>query len=153
MWIMTDGFWKRLVITAAAGGDLDVYNASEGHLGLVAAPFSPAPTLTLADLTEATYSGYHRMGMSTIGAPVGPIKASDGSWEMQFPSITWIGSSTVAVNTIYGHFLLSSDSTELMGVELFDAPIPISGPTSGFVDVVRLGCSPLTMFGKSVIAP
>lgn len=96
-------------------------------VGLIKAPFPLDKQLTLADLTEANYSGYAR---KTIAAheqvyddPAGG--ATFQSPLQQFNFVAPVAPAEPVPNTIYGFFVLD-DAGELIMVGDFEAGLPMA---------------------------
>lgn len=112
-----------------------------------------APAIDMADSVllngEANYDGYVRAPLTFTGPFTGQGSFSllaDGANVFQ-PD----GSDTV--NTIVGQFIVGSDSVTCLAVELFDQPIPLPLPMSGFVVTPIFGLGPnISGYGKSVVS-
>jgi hypothetical protein len=62
-------------------------------------------------------------------------------------------SDTITPNTIYGAFWIGGDSITLMGVEMFDAPIPLSNPLQNLTYIPRFGMLQNGPNGFGVVVP
>jgi hypothetical protein len=118
-------------------------------IGLVAAPLVPTPATTLANITEANFSGYKRQAAGVASVPfVDP----NGVISLEGPSLLWQPTDTVTVNTIYGLFWTGSPSTSLMGVEMFDSPIPLPDTLHALTIVPRIGLDQNASYGSSLVS-
>lgn len=121
-----------------------------GSIGLIAAPFAPSPTLTLASITEATFSGYARQG---YGNPSVPFTGADGNEYVQGNTVQFLDNATTTVNTIYGLFVTNGhDSTTLIDSDQFATPIFMNGPSSQITITPRFGINPLGGLGLNVVS-
>jgi hypothetical protein len=121
-----------------------------GSIGLIAAPFTPAPTLTLANLTEATFHGYSRQA---LGNPTATFTGGDGNEYVEFTTAQFLCSDTVSPNTIYGLFLTFGNSTTaLWATDPFPAPLPMASPANQITITPRVGLNPTVNFGLNVIS-
>jgi len=107
--------------------------------GLIAANFTPGPTLTLASLTLATFDGYAVIpvtGTTTphIGSNAQPVANLE-------PLMSWTPTGTATPNTIWGYYLQNSISP-FFGAELFPAPVLMDGPATTLSFVATIGVGP-----------
>jgi hypothetical protein len=128
----------------------DTTMLGDGEIGLIAAPFTPGPTLTLANLTEATYHGYTR---GTLGNPTATFSGGDGNEYVEFSTNQFLCSDTVTPNTIYGcFFTFGSDSTKLFCTDPFATPLPMASAANQITITPRFGLNPAGNFGLNVIS-
>lgn len=81
----------------------------------------------LADLTEADYSGYVAQGIATWTTP-----QADGSNRKYTESTTvktFAHDGGGTANTIYGWYLIDSNSGDLLAVHKFDTPVVMDDAT------------------------
>lgn len=98
--------------------------------------FAPNVAMVLADLTEATFSGYAAAAGLAWGAPF--INA-DGRAETDLPSQQFQHDGGAVANLVYGYYLTNAAGTVLYGAERFaDAPIAMSFATNAIVVLSRL---------------
>lgn len=98
-----------------------------GKIGL----FTNTPAINadtkLADLTEATFTGYAQKTLTAMGTPyIDPIT---GDYVADGVSVTW-QLTAIPAQTITGAFVLDSTGA-LQAVELFPVPIPLTVPLAG----------------------
>jgi hypothetical protein len=129
----------------------DSTQLGSGSIGLIAAPFTPGPNLTLAQINEATFGGYLRQ---SLGSHSPTFTGADGFEYNEIGTFVFQGSSTTTPNTIYGLFLTpGSSSSTLWGSDKFAAPIPINGPASQVTITLRVGLDPNNgNYGMNVIS-
>lgn len=152
MLVMMNSFFQKLnacVLNSAASDSI----LMEGHVGLLKANISPEPTLTLGNVTpsEANFSGYAR-GILDFGSDVNFVDAN-GIYGQQSADLVFSPSDTITPNTIYGAFWIGGDSITLMGVEMFDAPIPLSNPLQNLTYIPRFGMLQNGPNGFGVVVP
>jgi hypothetical protein len=106
---------------------------SDTKAGLFTAPITPSKTLTIADLTEATYPGYVRQ-LVVMGTPfrdpVNGISSLSGS-------LAWFETGTPTPVIIYGVFYTHGATPLLLGVEQFQTPIPLNDLLDSFTTVLQ----------------
>lgn len=131
MLILTDEGAKR-VVNSSTG------SATPSFDGAISMLFTNSPALgpgtVKGDLVEATYGSYINQ-LITWNLPVRQV---DTSLASNSNLITWPGTSDSITETITGHGILASDSTTLLGAEIFSQPIPIVDVLSGFDLSVQL---------------
>jgi len=109
------------------------------HLAQVA--FTPAPTLTPASFTEATFTGYAALlaGVSTqqvffdpaTGNQILQILEPAGGWHWKTTNATGLP------QTIYGFYMTDNGNTTVYGSALFATPIVLNGSGQG-VDIAQV---------------
>ncbi len=126
----------------------ETFDLGSCSLGLVAAPFTPGPNLLISALTEASFVGYAR---KSIGALTPAFIGPQQLLLTQGAELSWAASDTTTTNVIYGAFLTgSADTTTVKASELFNAPIPITGPLSRLTYVPRIGYDPFGNYGLGI---
>jgi hypothetical protein len=92
---------------------------------LYSAPITVTPAVTLATLTEASFTGYVA---STTFSWNGPASDEVGNAYLFGPQLTFICTGSTTLNTIYGAFAVGSgvDSVNLLWVEPFANAVPIA---------------------------
>jgi hypothetical protein len=127
------------------------HTLKNAFVGLVNAPFTYDPEGNGSDVlaNEANYPGYAKQSISSWSGPFvgqGGFSLFDGGAHLFQPT----GSDTA--NTIYGQFLVGSDSVTILGVEFYDGPIPLPNAETGFVTTVIVGYGPNTKgYGSSIV--
>ena len=118
-------------------------------VGLIAAPFTPTVNSKVSDFTEANYTGYARQaaGVSSV-----PFVDPNLIMTVEGPALRFQPTDTITINSIYGLFLTGHDSTALLGVEMFDAPIPLPNPLAALTIVTRVGLQTTANFGFSLVS-
>jgi len=144
-----------LVPTAAALeawiGDLtdDTTWLGSASVGLYQTLVTPTDQTVLADLTEANYDGYARQASHTWGDVfIDP----NGLYSEQAQQLVFSPTGSDTMNTIYGLFVVGSDSAALLAVEPFDSPVPLTGPLSNLTITLRVGADRTGKWGFSVVA-
>lgn len=125
---------------AASGG----YNGAiyNGTLFLFDQQVLILPSFTLANFTEAKYSGYARQTGLTWGVP---ILQPDGSYTILSALATFlaVGASPFNADNVWGWGLLdTSASPNLLMSEVFSAPVAFSVPGDGFGLVIEMNYGP-----------
>lgn len=106
---------------------LDEISGAMAELGtskaiLFTNPITPSGTTVLADLTEATFTGYAAVATGTW-KPSGIDP--DGNLSVQAPTLQFMATDTDVQETVYGAAITNTGKTELFAVEVFDQPIPM----------------------------
>lgn len=148
MWVPTRAFLKGLCAgmgsnTITTGTDL-----FGCFLGLFTNVYSPNVNTLLANLTEATYTGYVR-GAITWNAPFigeGALSLIEGT------KVDFRPSDTITPNTIQGAFIVGSDSVTLLLVEVLPTPVPLTSADYLLAYIPRVGLDPGANYGLSVVA-
>lgn len=94
--------------------------------------FTPTNISTIADFTEADYTGY---AASTVAAWIAVAWQSQGAAVAYAAgSHTFQPSGTTVGNVIYGYYLASGDMTpHLIGAELLSVPFSLASPLDQLV--------------------
>lgn len=144
--IPAQSFTDALLVAAGS----DSTQLGSGSIGLIAAPFVPTPSLTLAEITEASYTGYARQG---IGNPTVTFTGADGNEYVEGNTVRFQPTGSSSVNNIYGSFTTpGSSTTTMITAELFPAPIPLAGPSNQITITPRYGLNPLTGMGNNIVS-
>lgn len=125
--------FAALARQTASGGKLN-----GAKVGLIAAPFTVGPGLLLADLTEATFTGYAQVTVAAWSAPaIGP----DGTPSVDGGDVVFTPSDAVTPNLIYGWFLVDSGGSNLLYAYQDDVPVPLDDALHSYTaDVVYHYC-------------
>lgn len=132
--------------TVAAGSLLD-----GSSLALLRTNISPSidgdDSIELA--AEANFDGYTRAPVTFTG----PFIGQGGFSLLANGSNVFQPDGDDTVNTIYGQFLVGSDSVSVLAVELFDAPIPLPDSSAALVStpIFGLGAN-VAGYGKSTVS-
>jgi hypothetical protein len=106
---------------------------------LAAAIFAPGPNLDPTTLTEATFTGYAALPITTFGVPHllanGTIVAEATS------AVNWTPTGTVITNTIYGWWMVDHTG-KLLGSGLLPTPVLMDSLTSFLMLVPAIGIGP-----------
>ncbi len=123
---LVDQLLGFVTTTQAGAGQSAIYQAK---IGLIKAAIAPSVSTILADLTPANFDGYALGAAVTWTAAflVGGLFTSVRSGNTHYQP-----SGSVTPNTIYGAYLVNNAGTDLLGVEIFDNPIPLSGAADAF---------------------
>jgi len=132
------------------GGSALAIDLSGSFVVLIAAPFTPGPTLTLGDLSEATFQGYAR-GHDTAGWNNGV--AEGGKRVAYSPLFPFQAVGSDSPNVIYGDAIVGSDSVTLLAAELFDTPRPMQAPPDTLLLTVVFGFDPAGNYGQGILSP
>ena len=100
-------------------------------LKLLKSPVTLTRFLTLADLTEADFSGYAAKSITAVGTPI--LNANAGA-DIPIPSQEFtVTTATPQVgNDIYGWWL-EDGSSNLLALAVFDSPVPMQFVGQGLV--------------------
>lgn len=132
--------------TVAAGNKL-----AGSFLGLLKDQISPSIDMDDSVVLngEADYQGYSRAAVTFTG----PFTGQSG-WSLIADSANvFQPSGNDTVNTITGQFLVGSDSTSVLAVELFDAPIPLPNAETALVTTPIIGMGPNSAgYGRSIVS-
>jgi hypothetical protein len=104
--------------------------ANANNVGLIAAPFTPIETLTLASLTLASFTGSTPIA-GVVGAQETGVDPITGDQQITItpPAGGWrwtVGGSTGLPQTIYGVVLMDHGNSILLGVYAFTTPITLT---------------------------
>lgn len=119
-------------------------------VGLYVNVITPSDGTLLSNLVEANYDGYARKVSHTWGTV---FKDPNGLYSQQAQQLVFQPTGSSTMNTCQGLFVTGSDSTKLLGVEPFNAPIPLTGPLTNITITLRVGNDAAGKWGFSVIAP
>jgi hypothetical protein len=135
-------------IAALVGASsLGLGNAS---VALITAPFVMTPgQFNFNGLTEANFDGYARQAAAFAGTP---FIDENGIYTIQGGAKVFQPSDTITSNTVYGYVLTGSSSSTVMGGEVFNAPIPLTGPTTALTIIPRFGVPVTGALGFAVVA-
>jgi hypothetical protein len=152
MWTWTEVL-KKSAMTLEKGNASTTLNTTlnGAWLGLLKDNIGLTDGSTTADITghEATFDGYTKKAITWTGPFIGEGDTSllQGGAQLFQPT----GSATV--NTVYGQFLLGSDSSTLLAFEMYNSPIPLADANAGFVVVPMTGIpNPSQGFGNSIVS-
>lgn len=141
----TQAMINRLAtILGADTGSIAAAAAPKLHLAMSA--FTPGPGLTLAQLTEATFTGYAALA-GAPGVVVPFVDPTSGLQIVQLPDPAggWHFSCTGATGlpqTIYGWYVTDSAGVTLWGAQLFTTPVVVTAAGQGVdVPLVRFALS------------
>jgi hypothetical protein len=135
-------------LLAVAGADSTQLGSAS--VGLITGTFTPGPTLTIADIVEANFTGYTR---KSIGNPTVPFTGADGLEYVEGNTLTWMPSDTVTPNTITGLFVTpGNDSTKLFFSDKLASTVPLPGPGYQLTVTPRFGLNPTNGFGMNVVS-
>lgn len=118
-------------------------------VGLYKATTGINPNMTLADLTEADYTGYARLA----GTPWSADPFISGQRDtIQGPSCLFRPTGSAVTNLVLGMFLVSANvGGNLLSVAPFPAPRAMMG-TDDVIEVLpRMAFDPLANYGDNVV--
>lgn len=101
--------------------------------GLFTNEISPTKTRVLADLTEPTYASYARQAV-VFGAPFRDPQLGIAAIAA---ALTWQQTGTPTPCQIYGIFYATGGTLALMGMEVFELPIPLNDTLDAFSTVLE----------------
>lgn len=144
MIVTMNPFDARLSSAANAAIGSGGYNGplTGAKLFLFSNPIVLTKRLTLADLTEAVYSGYARQGPVTWGTQ---IEQADGSVTILSDLHTFVAvaASGFTSGQVAGWALISNDATPvLLMAEVLGTPFQFVNPGDGFGLVVQFNLNP-----------
>jgi hypothetical protein len=106
---------------------------------LVAAPFTPSPTLDPTTLTYATFDGYANKSVTSWGTV--HIDGSNQATWISTSALDWTPTGSTTTNTIYGYVLLDSNGV-LVQSETFATPVLMHGVLTTLQLVIQLAIGP-----------
>lgn len=129
----------------AATGSLDPATVHVGlYTGIVGLPTSDR---VLADLTEATFTGYARLPMTSW---TDPYNAADGKVTISGAAKHFTPTDAVTPNTIQGWFIASAlAGGVLLAIEPLDTPAPLANADNTLSILPRFSLDPNASFGES----
>lgn len=99
---------------------------------------------------EANYEGYARQAIS---AWTGPNTGQGGFSLLSDGAHVFAPTGDDTVNTIFGQFLIGSDSTTVLAVEMYDGAIPLPAPADALVSLPIFGAGPNAAgYGRSLVS-
>jgi hypothetical protein len=153
MWTPSRKLMNDFMILMTGDASISQGGTLKGALvGLLkqAIAYTPDSADSIVTSGEANYSGYARQAIS---AWTGPFRGQNGFSLDAGNAMVWEPSATTTLNTIYGQFLIGSDSVAILAVELFDNPIPLGDVSVGFVGTPIFGVGPnLAGYGNSIVS-
>jgi hypothetical protein len=137
------------MLNAEGSGTFTAHTKLNGaFLGLYTNLVQPSVNTVLADLHQATFTGY-ALAALTWNVPF----TGEGTLSLiEANKVDWRASDTVTPNNIMGHFIVGDDSVTLLLVEPFPGPIPLPSADYLIADVARVGLDPTANFGMSIVA-
>jgi len=96
------------------------------------APFIWTPKAKLADLTEATYTGYARQAAAFLTPWINPVNQAEVAGDTLLFQPSGV---LVTPETIVGYFIVDGTGLILLGGDNLPAPVPLSIPTDAVVIV------------------
>lgn len=152
MLIVTRWILGKMVVQEV-GNDTAGLGGGGGLVGLLTTNLSPTPQTTLGDCTagEASYSGYHRQ--NAIFDPDVVFADPNDVYGVQAGSLAFSPTTTMTPQTITGYFIVGGDSVNLVGVEMFDSPVPLVDPSTVLTLIPRFGMPESQAFGFAIVAP
>lgn len=101
------------------------------ELRLQAAPLSPSPTLTLAVMTEPTFTGYAPQTAIAFGTAFN--QPTEQGARSVAPTAPFICSGGTPTDTIYGWYLVDTGGTELLLYVPLVSAVPIANVGDGVI--------------------
>lgn len=102
----------------------------------------------LADLTEATYTGYARQA---VGAWSGAYVSPSGLILVDGPALFFSPADAVTPNTILGWFMADAlVAGNLLAIEQLDNPVPLPNALTQLTIVARFGMQHSVTYGEGV---
>lgn len=113
--------------------------ATLNKIHLASATFTPSLTLTLANLTEATFPGYAALVGGGTGTQFNFFDPATGNSvvEVKAPAGGWIfntSGTTGLPQTVYGYYLTDNGSATLIGSALLPAPVTLNA-TNQYIEI------------------
>lgn len=119
-------------------------------IALISAPFTMTPGQTgFTGLTEANFDGYTRKLADFSGTP---FIDSNGIYTIEGGASVFQPTDTVTSNTIYGYVLTGPQPTIVMAGEVFNLPVPLTGPATALTIIPRFGVPVNGSLGFGVVA-
>jgi len=142
---------NMLAVSAGATIGSNSIGLDNCRVGLYKQPFGPTVDTTLAELEaiEADYPGYAR---HAIAAWNGPFIAQNGKTLVADDAIVFQATGDDSTNTIYGQFLIGSDSVTYLGAEPFNTPISLGEAGRALVSTPIVGLPPDQVYGASIVS-
>jgi len=151
MFVLTRAALDCMLDRFAGIGGTDSIGLDSVSLGLFKQPLGPTVDSTLAELEaiEADFPGYARI---PLGAWTGPFTAQNGKTLVADGAIVFEATGDDSTNTIYGQFLVGSDSLTLIGAEPFNSPISLGEAGRALVVTPMVGLPSEQVYGASIVS-
>lgn len=121
---------------------------SNAFVGLLTAWDGWNPDMTLANLDQANFDGYTRQALTFSD----PYTGSDGRAASISDLATWAPTGNNTDNSIIGAFLADANTDgNLLGVELFSAPVQMNDVDKRLSYALELGIDPGWGFGDGTV--
>jgi hypothetical protein len=102
----------------------------------------------MGDIVEAGYTGYARQAV-VWGAP---YQATDGLQAMNAGSLSFTPTDALKPQTVVGLILADAVTAgNLLGMLLFDTPVPLNGPNQILDVLLTFGLDALGNYGTAVM--
>lgn len=124
----TDYFWQKIAAAAAkhvlAGNFDGPLSPLLLTVRLLAAQYNITRNTVIADLLEATFTGYAAISPPTF---LGVYQLPSGAWVVQTDALQFLQTGTGILNTVYGWSLeTSADAGQLLLAEMFPTPVQMN---------------------------
>jgi hypothetical protein len=120
------------------------------YLMLYTARDKTTPDLTLADLTEANFTGYARQPLTALGAP---YLSDDNRAAQDFQAINFQSTDNAHPNTVVGMAIVSANvGGNVLAYEEFAAPILFANAGNGATVLPRIELPPTADWGETLTA-
>jgi hypothetical protein len=152
MWVFQWPTLKALMARIGGSDTVTLAPFAGAKIGLLNAQYAPTPdSVYTGDVAahEANFTGYAH-GAVTFGAPF----RGQNTFEVLEATapVTFTPTDSVKPNTIFGWFLLGSDSVTLLAVEMFNVAIPLPDANHSLSGVPIIGVNSAQGFGSSMVS-
>jgi hypothetical protein len=121
-----------------------------GSIGVIGAPFTPGPSVTLGGLTECNYPGYARQALSASSIP---FTGSDGLEYVELGSFRFQPTGSTSPSLAYGIFVTyGNSSTKLAYTDALAVPTPLATPANQLTVTLRIGRAPNGNYGLNIVS-
>ena len=152
MWVLQWPALRAMLIRAVGSDTITAAPFLAGTIGLLKSTYGPtADSVYTGDVAthEADFTGYVKKAVV-----FGPPTRGQNTFviaEATTP-LTFIPTDSTKPNNIFGWFFLGTDSVTLMGVEMFNAAIPLPDPNHSLTGLPLLGINSAATFGNSLVS-
>lgn len=152
MWVPTWELLKRMMARSVGSDTTTAAPLKGAFVGLLKDAYAPTVnSVYVGDVKthEANYDGYGQQSIT-----FNPPFRGQTSFELSdsTSNLNWQPTGSTTINTVTGQFMLASDSTTLLAVEMFNAPIPLPNPSTAFTTVIIFGLGSLFGYGNSLVS-
>lgn len=152
MWTLTYPCLKAILAHAGTSDTVTTAPFVGAVVGLLKDHYAPGPgSVYTGDVAihEADFTGYAHQPLA-----LGKVAQGQGGYVLSDSTATfqWQPTDAAKSQSIYGQFLLGADSVTLLGVEMFNAPIPLPDANHALTVVVIVGLNAYGGYGNSLVS-